>query len=260
MSGEEYVEMIEIPVNSCEVVTKPKEKKFTVKGLFSSGRFFKKSKTERKEGQVEKSCVAEKFAEDKDEKASEEAAQIEESTAQKAVKDILPPREKKKFKFDIIAAQITAVFVLIAAILVTNLVWTDSGMNTLFREVFGTEVKTDMRSHTAFTPSSPLKTGEVIVENGIMKLAKGAVYSPVEGVVASVAEKDGLYTVTIKHSDVFSTVISGLNYAYAAKGDAVYTGIPVGIADEAGAEVAMYDSGAIVTGYAIENGGIIWEK
>ena len=47
MSGEEYVEMIEIPVNSCEVVTKPKEKKFTVKGLFSSGRFFKKSKTER---------------------------------------------------------------------------------------------------------------------------------------------------------------------------------------------------------------------
>ena len=151
-------------------------------------------------------------------------------------------------------------FVLIAAILVTNLVWTDSGMNTLFREVFGTEVKTDMRSHTAFTPSSPLKTGEVTVENGIMKLAKGAVYSPVEGVVASVAEKDGLYTVTIKHSDVFSTVISGLNYAYAAKGDAVYTGIPVGIADEAGAEVAMYDSGAIVTGYAIENGGIIWEK
>lgn len=253
MSGEEYVEMIEIPVNSCEVVTKPKEKKFTVKGLFSSGRFFKKNKTERKEGQVEKSCVAEKFAEDKDEKASEEAAQ-------KAVKDILPPREKKKFKFDVIAAQITAVFVLIAAILVTNLVWTDSGMNTLFREVFGTEVKTDMRSHTAFTPSSPLKTGEVTVENGIMKLAKGAVYSPVEGVIASVAEKDGLYTVTIKHSDVFSTVISGLNYAYAAEGDAVYTGIPVGIADEAGAEVAMYDSGAIVTGYAIENGGIIWEK
>lgn len=40
----------------------------------------------------------------------------------------------------------------------------------------------------------------------------------------------------------------------------MYTGIPVGIADEAGAEVAMYDSGAIVTGYAIENGGIIWEK
>lgn len=48
MSGEEYVEMIEIPVNSCEVVTKPKEKKFTVKGLFSSGRFFKKEQDREK--------------------------------------------------------------------------------------------------------------------------------------------------------------------------------------------------------------------
>ncbi len=266
MSGEEYVEMIEIPVNSCEVVAKPKEKKFTVKGLFSSGRIFKRRNDERAERKSAASFSERERASEKDSDIAieaaeaEEKAEIKDSAAEKAVKEILPAREKKKFKFDIIAAQITAVFVLIAAILVTNLVWADSGMNTLFREVFGSSVQTDTRSHTAFTPSSPLKTGEVTIENGIMKLEKGAVYTPVEGVVSSVTEVNGLYTVTIKHSDVFSTVISGLNYAYAAEGDTVYTGIPVGVADEAGAEVAMYDSGAIVTGYAIENGGIIWEK
>lgn len=115
MSGEEYVEMIEIPVNSCEVVAKPKEKKFTVKGFFSSGRIFKRRKDERAERRLatsfsERERIAEKDSDIAIEAAgAEEKAEVKESAAEKAVKEILPAREKKKFKFDIIAAQITAV-------------------------------------------------------------------------------------------------------------------------------------------------------
>ena len=261
MSGEDYVEMIEIPVSSCEVVSVPGKKKFSVKGMFSKSKLFRK-----KEKKLNTEKIPEYAASEQEESAQplgeafdNQSVAIKSGDESESVVKVKTPKAKK-FKFDFVAAQIAAVFVLIAAILVTNIVWADSGMNTLFRQVFGVENKIDDRSHTAFTPSSPLKTGEVILENGVMKLSKGAVYSPVDGVIAEVKEENGTFTVTVNHSDVFCTVVKGLNSVYAEKGDKVYTGVPLGIASEEGAEAAMYESGEIVTGYTIENGGIVWQK
>ena len=260
MSGENYVEMIEIPVGSCEVVSVPGKKKFSVKGMFSKSKLFGKKKN---------SVIPEKTEEKTEDNISDNVEKVaidtptEDSPARLEAADTVVAVQKKrqkKFKFDFVAAQIAAVFVLVAAILITNVVWADSGMNTLFRKVFGTESSIDNRSHTAFAPLSPVKTGEVTLENGIMKLKKGAVYSPADGTITEIKEENGAYSVTVNHSDVFLTVIKGLDCVYHEKGDKIYTGVPVGTAGEAGAEATMYESGEIVTGYTIENGGIVWQK
>lgn len=261
MSGENYVEMIEIPVGSCEVVSVPGKKKFSVKGMFSKSRLFggKKDKPlQQRKPKFEERAEESEIALSDEKPVTDLSNSFASDEAETVIK--VSEKPKKKFRFDFVAAQIAAVFVLVAAILITNVVWADSGMNTLFRKVFGTENTIDDRSHTAFTPLSPIKTGEVTLENGVMKLAKGAVYAPVDGVVAEVKEEDGSFAVTVNHSDVFCTVVKGLGSVYIEKGDKVYTGVPLGLAGETGAEATMYESGEVVTGYTIENGGIVWQK
>lgn len=258
MSGEEYVEMIEIPVNSCEVVSAPRKKRLTVKGLLGKKGFFERKGAKKSRAPIVSTAdVGEENLIAETRKEEEASFTPEQTVLSKAEKENESGRAK--WSFGVVGVQVALIIFLVAAIFVTNIVWADSGMNVMMREFFGTENELDERAHTAFTPYSPIKNGSVTVENGVMKLAKGAVYPPVDGVVSAVEEKDGYYTVTINHSDVFRTVFSGLKYVYAQKGDKAYTGVPVGYA-EALAEAAMYESDSVVTDYTVENGGIVWQK
>lgn len=244
MANEEYLEMIELPVSSCEMVVLPKRKRFKKSKLVKS--------VNKKIDKAEKTKVEEPLPTESEIKTENEPTDIV----------LYEKKEKKKFRFDIVAAQVAAVFALIVAIILTNVFWEDSGINTLIKSVFHTETTTtDDRSFTAFKPVLPCAAEKLSVENGVMTVGGGsAVYSPAEGVVADVYEADGVYTVTVKHSDKFKSVISGLTSAYAEKGDKVYNGIPVGYISDSECKVAMYENDVLLTGYALEGGAIVWEN
>ena len=245
MANEEYLEMIELPVSSCEMVVVPKKKKFARDRLIK--RVNKKlrvrpEKDEQKNANIDKS-------------AETEAGESNIVLYEKA--------QKKKFRFDIVTAQVIAIFALVVAILLTNVFWENSGINTLIRSVFNPEkqAEKDERSYTAFKASVPCGSDNITTENGVMTLkASCAVYPLAEGSVTDISEKDGKFTVTVSHSEVFKSVISGLDYSYVELGDKVFTGIPLGYLDDSECTVTMYNGGSVVTGYAVDGGAIVWES
>lgn len=241
MANEEYLEMIELPVSSCEMVIEPKRKKF------------KKSKLLKKLNK----------------KMDKESAERKEIGAEEAEKDIDPSKvvlyekkKQKKFKFDIVAAQVVAVFALVVAIILTNVFWEQSGINSLIKSVFKTEkVVTDDRAYTAFKVTLPASESSVSASDGIMSVGENsAVYSPADGTVTDVYKKDGVYTITVSHSDKFKSIITGLEHAYAEKGERVYSGIPVGYNEREDCKIAMYQDDSLISNYTLENGAIVWKS
>ena len=177
------------------------------------------------------------------------------------VSDIKAKSSKKKFKFDIIYAQGVAIFALVVTILLTNIFWENSGINNLFKKAFGAEDIADARTYLSFNAKSPSNELVSTVENGVMTFSgKGALYPVCDGVVSSVIEEDGKYTLTIKHSDSFSTVISGVDFVYTEVGADVFAYIPVCFIGGGDANVYLYDEQTLLTNYIVEDGVIIWES
>ena len=241
MSNSDYMEMIELPVSTCEIVVSPKRKK-------PSKRIFKRV---TKSEEIHKNEKAQPVETEPVENSRED----EESNVV-----LYEKKEKKKFKVDIVAAQVTAIFVLVVAIILTNVFWEESGINTILKSVFKTEKQTtDARSFNVFSAALP-SGGTIELNEGVMTImSSGAVYSPVEGEVESVSENEGKFSLTLKHSDSFRSLITGLDHLYAEQGERVYKGIPVGYA-EADCKVTMYDGDKPITNYTIDGGSIVWEK
>ena len=131
----------------------------------------------------------------------------------------------------------------------------------LFKRAFGgaETAVTDMRVNTNFNAKAPSGELEVKLENGVMEYSgKGSLYPVCDGKVVSVVEEDGKYTVTVKHSDVFKSVISGVDFVYADKGDEVFKYVPVCFVNDGTAKVYMYNQDALITDYVIEGGSIVW--
>ncbi|MBP5177539.1 MAG: hypothetical protein ILP02_03025, partial [Clostridia bacterium] len=168
----------------------------------------------------------------------------------------------KKFRFDLVVAEAVAIFVLIVAILLTNIFWEDSGINTMIRSVFGakTETSVDVRTAKDLAVYAPSKSADVTSDSGVMTFNEAAaVYAAAGGKVASVIVSDGRYTLTIAHSDVFITIISGAYAVYVKEGDSVYDNIPVAYAVN-GTTVSMYDDGARVKNFTLDTGKIVWQS
>ena len=142
-------------------------------------------------------------------------------------------------------------------IILTNIFWEDSGMNNLMRQVFGTAEQKNTAVYSSFSPLSPPKTEEVALQDGVMTISSGSVYSPCDGVISNVSENDGVYTVTISHSDSFSTVISGIELCYLSKNDKVYANVPVGYSTNE-INVSMFDNNTTITSYVISDNEILW--
>ena len=171
--------------------------------------------------------------------------------------------KKKKFRFDVVYAEGVAVFLLAVTILLTNIFWENSGMNRLFKSAFGDgqTVQADTRTNVNFNAQSPSGEMEVTLDKGVMVFSgKGSLYPVCDGKVASVVEEDGKYTITLKHSDVFKTVISGVDFVYADQGDDVFKYVPVCYVNGGDAKVSMYNKDVLVTNYAVEGGSIVWES
>ena len=233
--GMEYAEMLGLTVSSCDLIVKPSKKK---------------KKKEIKEQVVEK--VNEDLSVDNEKVDLNEFEEL----------PLGEKPSKKGFKFDIIYAQGVAIFALIVTILLTNIFWENSGINTLFKNAFSqTAEQADARTYLSFSAKSPSSELTSSVEEGVMTFSgKGALYPVCDGEVSSIVEEDGKYTLTINHSDIFKTVISGVDFVYTEKGEQVYGYIPVCFVAGGDANVYMYDGDTLLTNYIVEDGVIIWES
>ena len=233
--GMEYAEMLGMEVSSCDVYVKPK-------------------KTRRKKEL--KDDVIKKVNEP--EVATADLGEFETDIPVRSNGE-----KKKKFRFDVVYAEGVAVFLLAVTILLTNIFWENSGMNRLFKSAFGDgqTVQADTRTNVNFNAQSPSGEMEVTLDKGVMVFSgKGSLYPVCDGKVASVVEEDGKYTITLKHSDVFKTVISGVDFVYADQGDDVFKYVPVCYVNGGNAKVSMYNQDVLVTNYVVEGGSIVWES
>lgn len=233
--GMEYAEMLGMEVSSCDVYVKPKKTR---------------KKKELKDDVIKKV--------NEPEVANAEFGEFGTDIPVRSNGE-----KKKKFRFDVVYAEGVAVFLLAVTILLTNIFWENSGMNRLFKSAFGDgqTVQTDTRTNVNFNAQSPSDEMEVTLDKGVMVFSgKGSLYPVCDGKVASVVEEDGKYTITLKHSDVFKTVISGVDFVYADQGDEVFKYVPVCYVNGGDAKVSMYNKDVLVTNYAVEGGSIVWES
>ncbi|MBO4573636.1 MAG: hypothetical protein J5762_07750 [Clostridia bacterium] len=287
MANAEYAEMIEMPVSTCEMVAVPEKKRSALKDKLLIRRVNKNAEKELKQKSPQKADenvpkntltseteIVEIAPSEKKEKAKKQTSKPAKTAVSNAVDDdakaisIAAAKEKtdekaRKFRFNVVGAEVAAIFVLAVAIILTNVFWEDSGINTMIKSVFGTgeaAAVLDTRKAEEFTVFAPA-SGEILtLDNGVMTFSeKAAVYPPENGKVASVEIKDGKYTLTIAHTDVFKTVISGADAAYVSVGDSVYKNVPAAYA-KAGTTVAMYNGGDIVTDYILDNDNVIWQS
>lgn len=244
--GTEYAEMLKNTVSSCDVIIKPTRK--------------------RRKKDVKSDVIAKVNADDsiiKEEVYStvnDTYEDLSDDVEKNVIKEIKVKKNKKKLKFDLLYAQGVAVFVLIVGILLTNIFWENSGINVLFRKVFAVEqTATDTRSYRSFSAQSPSSNLESSVESGIMTFSgKGALYPVCDGVVSSIAEENGKYTVTLSHSGIFKTVISGVDFVYCEEGEDVFRYVPVCYVNGGEAKVKMYDEDVLVTNFVLEGNSIVW--
>ena len=245
----DYAEMLEIPVSTLNVTKKRS----------------KKRREELKDRVVE--AVNERM-----EGAEEPAREEDGVTAADNLVDYgenAAPRPKRRFlESRLLVGEFVAVLALCATILLTNIFWQESAINTFFANILSpsaAEDTVDERVYSELTPSSVVSDPAVVCsvgEDGVLTFtAACSVYAPCDGSVANVtAAEDGTYTVEIAHTSTFSTILSGLTYAYCAAGDEVLSTIPVGYSDGAAAvSVAMYDAGTLIRAYTVgENNDILW--
>ena len=227
MSDFEYCKMLEVPVNSCDVVIKP---------------------TKRKKKNVAQEVI---------DKVNGEILTKKPKRIKKQKIETSETVTVKSTKFDIVSVQVVAIFALIVGIILTNIFWENSGMNNLLKSVFGEAETRNTAVYTSFSPMSPSKSNAVTLEEGVMSFSEGHVYSPCDGVVENVTKNNDLYTVTVRHSDSFTTVISGLEYCYSENGEPVYGTLPIGYSSSE-IKVSMFDSDAILTCYSISGDQIVW--
>lgn len=261
----DYAEMLEIPVNTLNVVKKRGRKK--------KEEDLKNRVVERVNERLEERAEApaqEAFAETQEsilaEEEREEAGRVAESEDVTDYGEETAVKPKKRF-FDsrILIAEFVAVCALCASILLTNIFMPNSAINTFFENIAGgtTEtVKTDDRTY------SELTLGRVVSDDIACSVTDGvltftgecSVYAPFGGKIANVSQTDGVYTVEIEHTTSFTSVITGLSEAYWAAGDTVYTTIPVGYSrGESEVSVRMYDEGSLISSYTVnEENDIVW--
>ena len=147
---------------------------------------------------------------------------------------------------------------LVIGIILTNVFIEDSGMNNLLRAVFSTEASAvSTATYSEFEPLSPSKTGNVTLNNGVMTVSGGSVYSPCNGVIESVEVVNDKYNVTVRHSNTFTTLIKGVELCYLNVGDDVYSTIALGFSNSA-LEVSMFNGNLLITDYLLTNNQIVW--
>ncbi len=247
MESSEYAKMLEVPISSTSVEFKPTKKKKTD---------VKKQIINKVNGENDNSENPKK----KDKKSALtffKNLRVKKPKTKKITQDGENSVEIKKGGFDIISMQVVAIFVLVVGIILTNIFFENSGMNNLMRAVFSKDETIATKNYTEFTALSPSKSGEVTLQDGVMTVSAGSIYSPCDGVIESVTKDGEFFVVTVSHSNSFTSVLSGLESVYVEAGENVYSNVPLGYSSGI-TNVSMFSGDAILTGYEITNNQIVW--
>ena len=239
-----YAEMLEIPVET--VTVKRKEKK---------------RKHDRGD---EASELEDRLVEQVNSRMTEDDPAYAESTPIAREE----PKKKPRMRLSraVIIGEFALVFALCAVIFLTNIFMTDSAINTFVRGLFNGSAQTaDMRVYSDFKLAPIVSdTSEVeiaVSDTGVLSFqGQCSVYSPCAGAVSAVhGNADEGYSVEIKHSEKFSTIMSGLDTVFAAEGDSVYSNIPVAYSKgENTVRVMFYAEDKLVSNVAVGENGLAW--
>ena len=166
----------------------------------------------------------------------------------------------------ILFGELIAVCALCAVIFLTNIFMTDSAINTFVRGLFRGEAESaDTRTYADFSLSSVVNeyvdADLAVSETGVLSFtAACSVYAPCDGEVAAVnGDAQNGYTVELRHSDSFSSVLSGLTNVYFAEGESVLSNVPLAYTDGTHAvRVTFYEDGNLLNCYTIGEDGLAW--
>ncbi|MGN1077335.1 MAG: hypothetical protein ACI4ST_02355 [Candidatus Gallimonas sp.] len=241
----DYAEMLEIPVETVTVKRKEKRKK-----LFR----------DREEDDLQDRLVEQV----NDRMEEGDPAYAESKPIERAEEPV--KRKREGWGRKIVVAEFVAVIALCATIFLTNIFMTNSAINTFVRGLFeGQASSADTRTYSDFKLSSVVNDytdAEIAVsETGVLSFtAKCSVYPPCEGTVASVnGNAETGYTVELKHSDTFSSVLSGLSDVYLLAGETVRANLPLGFTNgESAVRVMFYSNGTLLNCYSVGENGIAW--
>jgi len=263
----QYEKMLDIPVSSCSVVyntLSKKEKKKKVKDLDRvKERLIEKVNSTENECDIVDCERKDELVVTENDGVKMDANDAEFTPTACVVKK--KPRVKLP-KLGVIGVQLVVIGALVATIFLTSALLPNSGLNSLFAGAFKSETvldtQVDDRVYTDFAPSLPVSSTEsVSLTDGVMTLsAKGSVYAPCKGTVSAITEsEDGKFNIELTHNDIFKTVFSGVDYAYFATGDSVFSTIPVGYTSGSGATMCFFDEdGQVITDYTLGDDGVVW--
>ena len=258
----QYASMLELPVCTCNVSSTTIKKKKA-----------KKLKKQKESGEQIKQEVLDMVNSEQDladqnqvEENQLEPEQVFEQgeIEQENSSAVHPYKQKRKLKFSIVGVQMVIIGILVGAILLTNALYADSGINVFLRGVFGTEqTQVDSRTFDEFSPVISMGDNkDVKYEDGIITYnGEGSIYAPCDGVISGVIQtENGKFEIEIKHSQNFKSVISDIEHLYVDVGDKVYKTIPVGYLQPDGATICFKDeSGALINDYQIVNNMVVWQ-
>ncbi len=166
----------------------------------------------------------------------------------------------------ILWGEFAAACVLCATIFLTNIFMTDSAINTFVRGLWSGDADTaDTRTYQDFTLSPVVNQFSdvelTVSDTGVLSFtAACSVYAPCEGEVAAVnGDAENGYTIEIRHSDNFSTVMSGLSNVYFAEGETVRSNVPLAYTDGTHpVRVTFYEEGSLLDCVTVDGGTLAW--
>ena len=240
----DYAEMLEIPVNTVNVVKKKS--------------IFKRKKQPRQDD------LKEQVVESVNERVGAYVISEDVSDPPKPEK----PKLKSVLKNDkagiVLMSEAILVGVIALAIFVTNIFLPNTVINTFLSSFSQTAVEEPVYSEFKLAPVvSELSDAEMVVSDAdvLSFTAEGSVYPICNGNVSKVYDNEGLYTVEIAHTSTFTSVVTGLSNVYSAVGTAVRSNIPVGYSDgQAEVRVSLYDNGTLLNCFTLSDEVPVWKS
>ena len=248
----DYAEMLEIPVNTVNVVKK--------KSIFKRA-----AKPAQKEPLVQEDL--------KDLVVDSVNERVGAYVYAEDLTEAPKPEKKHKraainFKKDagsiVLATEIVAACALAVTIFLTNIFMPNSALNTFIGSFSKSSQAEPTYNEMTLSPVvSDFSDAKVSVsDSGVLSFtAKGSVYPICDGKVSSVAKTDDTYMVQIAHTSTFSSVITGLTDVYYEKGASVYSNLPFAYSD-GGQEVkvSMYDGDTLLNCYSLSGEVPVWNS
>lgn len=244
MDNLEYAEMLEIPVNTVNVVKKKS--------------FFRRKNAQGEDLKDDVLASVNSRAQEDDFSARADFIQTE---------DLSEPAPVKTKTRDgiggILIAEAVAACLIAGGIFITNALVDNTAINNLVANLSRPAEQQVSYTELELSPVvSQLSDAEVSQTAGVITFTgRTAVYPVCDGTVTSVSSADGLYTVEISHTSTFSSVFTGLTDVYYSVGDSVKANVPFAYSDgSSSVMLTMYDGDTVISGYTLDGAVPVWNS